>query len=112
MWRNWDPTPYTQETFAKRVDKLGRLSWCEGITLHNTSAPPLAQWAESGPRHDARLRNLESYYENEKGWHAGPHLFVSRNFINGFSDLSRPGVHSRCFNSTHIGIEMVGDYDE
>lgn len=110
MWRGFDPTAYTRETFAKRVDRLPAMPWCKGITLHNTAAPTLAQWAESGPAHAARLRNLQHYYEQQRGWHAGPHLFVSRNFINGFSDLTRPGVHSRCFNSTHIGIEMVGDF--
>ena len=47
-----------------------------------------------------------------KGWHAGPHWFVSRNWINWFSDPLRPGVHSRCFNATRFGIEMVGDYDQ
>ena len=52
------------------------------------------------------------YYENDKGWHAGPHWFVSRNWINWFSDPLRPGVHSRCFNATRFGIEMVGDYDQ
>jgi hypothetical protein len=111
VWKNFDPTPYTRETFEARVERLPALPWCKGITFHNTAAPTLKQWVEFGPAHAARLRNLQSFYEKEKGWHAGPHLFVSRDFINGFSDLTKPGVHSRCFNATHIGIEMVGDYN-
>lgn len=112
MWKNFDRTAYSREEFASHVDKLKWIDWRpKGITLHNTAAPTLAQWAESGPKHDARITNLQSYYENELGWHAGPHLFISRTKINGFSNLLAPGVHSRCWNSTHIGIEMVGDYN-
>jgi hypothetical protein len=110
-WADFDGKPYTREQFA---DQIASLRWREwrpsGITLHNTASPTLAQWAESGPAHDARIRNLRDFYENTKGWHAGPHFFVSRHFINGFSNLRKPGVHSRCYNPTHIGIEMVGDY--
>lgn len=111
-WADFDGKPYTREEFAAHVGGLRWRAWRpSGITLHNTAAPTLAQWAESGPRHDARIRNLQSYYENELGWHAGPHLFISRHFINGFSNMRDPGVHSRCYNPTHLGIEMVGDYN-
>lgn len=112
MWSNFDGTAYTREEFAAHVAGVKWTTWKpKGITLHNTAAPTLAQWAESGPAHDARIRNLQHYYETELGWHSGPHLFISRNYINGFSNLLAKGVHSRCFNATHIGIEMVGDYD-
>jgi Bacterial SH3 domain/N-acetylmuramoyl-L-alanine amidase len=113
-WSDFDGKPYTREQFAAYV---GTLRWRAdrwkplGITLHNTASPTLAQWVEEGERHGARIRNLQSYYENNLGWHAGPHLFISRNFINGFSNILKPGVHSRCYNPTHIGIEMVGDYN-
>lgn len=110
-WPGFDGRAYTRDEFATRVGDTQWRGWKpKGITLHNTAAPTLAQWAESGPSHDARIRNLQDYYENQLGWHAGPHLFISRTRINGFSDLMKPGVHSRCFNATHIGIEMVGDY--
>lgn len=111
VWADFDGKAYTRDEFAARVATLRWRHWKpSGIALHNTAAPTLAQWAESGPRHDARIRNLQSYFENKRRWHAGPHLFISRNFINGFSNILKPGVHSRCFNATHIGIEMVGDY--
>lgn len=111
-WPGFDGRAYTRDEFATRVGDTQWRGWKpKGITLHNTAAPTLAQWAESGPSHDARIRNLQDYYENQLGWHAGPHLFISRTRINGFSDLMKPGVHSRCFNATHIGIEMVGDYN-
>lgn len=111
VWANFDPKAFTQPEFGALVAKLQWNAWAPaGIVLHNTSAPTLAQWAESGPNHDARLRNLQSYYEG-LGWHAGPHLFVSRDYINTFANILLPGVHSRCYNSTHLGVEMVGDYD-
>ena len=110
-WADFDGKPYTREQFAAHVASVRWRDWRpSGITLHNTAAPTLAQWAESGPAHAARIRNLQDFYENTKGWHAGPHLFISRHFINGFSSIRKPGVHSRCFNSSHIGIEMVGDF--
>ena len=113
MWNNFEGQARTREQTLERINALQWTDWRpQGITLHNTAAPTLEQWAETGPRHDARIRNLQSYYENDKGWHAGPHWFVSRNWINWFSDPLRPGVHSRCFNATRFGIEMVGDYDQ
>ena len=113
MWNNFEGLARTREQTLERINALQWTDWRpQGITLHNTAAPTLEQWAETGPRHDARIRNLQSYYENDKGWHAGPHWFVSRNWINWFSDPLRPGVHSRCFNATRFGIEMVGDYDQ
>jgi N-acetylmuramoyl-L-alanine amidase-like protein len=113
MWNNFEGLARTRQQTLERINALQWTDWRpQGITLHNTAAPTLEQWAETGPRHDARIRNLQSYYENDKGWHAGPHWFVSRNWINWFSDPLRPGVHSRCFNATRFGIEMVGDYDQ
>jgi hypothetical protein len=112
MWENFQGLALTRDQTAAKIAALKWTDWRpSGITLHNTAAPTLDQWAESGLNHDARIRNLESYYENELGWHAGPHFFVSRNFINWFSDPLSPGVHSRCWNSTRFGIEMVGDFD-
>ena len=112
MWSDFDGTAYTREEFAARV---ATLHWNQGwrplgICLHNTAAPTLKQWDESGAKHAARISNLQHFYEKEKGWHSGPHMFVSRSYITMFSNILKAGVHSRCFNATHIGIEMVGDY--
>lgn len=112
MWSHFEGVARTREQTLARIKALKWGDWTpEGITLHNTANPTLKMWVESGPQHDARIRNLESYYENELGWHAGPHWFVSRNWINWFSNPLLPGVHSRCWNHTRFGIEMVGDYN-
>lgn len=115
MWANFAGKNFdTAEQFAARV---AGLDWSPNqwrpvaITIHNTSAPTVAQWVEGGAAHDARIVNLESFYEKEKRWHAGPHFFVSRSHVSGFSDPLMPGVHASCFNRTHLGIELVGDFD-
>jgi len=80
-----------------------------GICLHNTWRPTIASWTETDPRRINGLNGLRAYYEG-MGWHAGPHAFISRQFINGFSPLTAWGIHSTCFNHTHIGLEMIGNY--
>ena len=114
MWPGFDGKPYTRDEWTAHVTSIPRqaLAWCKFITLHNTSAPTLARWAESGPAHDARIRNLQSYYQGQLGWHAGPHAFISRSYINGFSDLTKTGVHASCFNNVSIGLEMAGEFDK
>jgi hypothetical protein len=110
MWADFSGRAYSRVEFAARIAGLQWTDWRPvGITLHNTAAPTLAQWAESGPAHDARIRNLQSYYEG-LGWHGGPHWFISRNWLNEFSNPLRRGTHSPSFNATHLGIEMVGDF--
>lgn len=80
-----------------------------GICLHNTWRPTIASWTETDPQRINGLNGLRAYYEG-MGWHAGPHAFISRQFINGFSPLTAWGIHSTCFNHTHIGLEMIGNY--
>ncbi len=112
MWSDFNPKLLTREQLAARITSLEWDDWEPvGITLHNTAAPTLAQWRESGPQHDARIRNLQQYYEG-MGWHGGPHWFVSRNYINEFSNPLRRGTHSPSFNAEYFGIEMVGDYND
>jgi hypothetical protein len=105
-WSDFVGKPFTREEFADYVDKL---TWTpkvwnpekpqmpKGIVLHNTAAPTLAQWVESGPKHEARIRNLRDYYENTQKWHGGPHLFISRDWINIFDGLLEHGTHSPSF---------------
>lgn len=111
-----DTKAYTRKEFLSHVNGL---SWTNfspthskpiGLTLHNTWRPLIADWTETDPGRLNTLNGLKSYYEG-MGWHAGPHGFISRDFINGFSPLTAWGIHSTCFNKTHLGLEMVGDYE-
>ena len=82
-----------------------------GVTLHNTWRPQISEWSETDPGRLRALLGLKAYYEG-MGWHAGPHGFVSRTVINGFSPIALWGIHSTCFNHTHLGFEMVGNYSK
>ncbi len=112
-WLGFDPHGYSRDDWRAHVEavKPPEMTWHPiGIVLHATGLPTLGMWVESGPQHDARLRNLEAYYEG-MGWKHGPHAFVSRNYINGFSALTARGTHCSCHNSTHFGIEQVGNFN-
>lgn len=112
MWQGFDSKAYTRDEFAARIAGLNWTTWVpRGITIHNTAAPTLAQWVERGAKRDARIANLQHFYEVERGWSAGPHFFIGRELINGFSNPLRKGVHASCFNSTYLGLEMTGDFD-
>lgn len=81
-----------------------------GMVLHNTASPTLKQWWHGGTLPAQRIKNLRSYYENDLGWSAGPHAFVDGVTIWVFTDFNVRGVHSPSWNSSRLGIEMVGDY--
>lgn len=111
-WDDFTGITYDRAGLARRLDGMewGRGFKPAGIILHNTAAPTLAQWEETGPSHDARIKNLKAYYQG-LGWHAGPHWFVSRDHFTEFMDPRTRGTHSPSFNADHFGIEMVGNYD-
>lgn len=110
---------FTQEMFRQYVQELEWRSWRpQKIVWHNTALPTLKQWIVSGD-HDredgmipgsTRIANLEKYFRFDNKWSGCPHLFVANDFIWVMNPLTSPGVHSPSFNSTSIGIEMVGDY--
>jgi len=85
-------------------------AWIRGITLHHTWKPTRAQW-----RGKRSMDTLERYYRG-LGWSGGPHLFVAADVPQGAgiwagTPLAVPGVHAGACNSSHIGIEIVGNYD-
>ncbi len=120
-WQDFVGKAMTRAEIAMQIASLTWTPkvWCpeapqmpRGIVLHNTAAPTLAQWAEAGPNHDARIRNLRSWYEKTQRWKGGPHWFVSRDWINEFDGPLEHGTHSPSFNKSHFGIEMVGDFEK
>lgn len=82
--------------------------WCNGITLHHTWEPSLAQRPSGFTAQ--HLGNLRDYFRIEKGWSAGPHLFVDDDQLWGMCDFRVRGVHAVGWNATKIGIEVLGDY--
>lgn len=80
----------------------------QGVTIHHMAEPSLAQ-RPLGLLSE-HMRNLRDYYAS-LGWSAAPHLMVDDDQIWLFSPLTSRGVHAVSFNATHIGLEMLGDYD-
>lgn len=98
---------WTVEEFASYVRTLD-LSWSRGVTMHHAAAPSLAQRPNGlEPQH---LRNMRDHYRG-LGWSRGPHLFVDDDQVWGMSPLEERGIHAVSFNRTHLGIEVLGNYD-
>lgn len=106
-------TPATLETYlsARSVP-----SWVKSITLHHTAAPSLAQRPSGFTLQ--HIKNIQDCYQRPKsqggagGWSSGPHLFVDEDEIFGMCDFKERGIHAVSFNSTSLGIEVLGDYDQ
>lgn len=95
--------------FLQHIDSLQWSDWRpKEIVVHHCYLPSLAQRPNGFTRQ--HMKNIQSYYE-ELGWSAGPHLFIDESKIWTFSPMTSPGVHARTFNSSSIGVEMLGNYD-
>lgn len=100
---------YSTEQFEGFVKGIKWTIWKPSlIVIHHTAAPSLAQRPD-GFTHQ-HMVNIKDYY-NGLGWSAGPHLFIDDDQIWTFSPLTKKGIHAKSFNSTGIGIEMLGEYD-
>lgn len=100
---------WTPDSLREHLKGLSRPSWVEGITLHHCAEPSLAQ-RPTGLKAQ-HLENLKDFYQNDKGWSSGPHLFIDEDEAWGMCPFREKGVHAVSFNSSHIGIEILGDYD-
>ncbi len=77
------------------------------VVLHNTASPNLSQRPKGFTQQ--HMLNLQGYYAG-MGWSGGPHFFVDQNAVWAFNPINKKGVHSPSWNSTGIGVEMLGDY--
>jgi hypothetical protein len=109
---------YTQPEFRRYVElTVARkmAAWRpRGCVLHNTWAPRLSQWpgiVNGKPISEAqRIENMSVCWIRN-GWSSGPHLFVAPDKVWTATPLWQRGTHSPSWNSTHWGIELVGEYD-
>jgi len=100
---------YDEESLPGYIASLKWTTWePKGITIHHCAAPSLAQRPNGFL--SQHMLNLQDFYEG-KGWSSGPHIFTDEDQAWIFSPLTSRGVHAVSFNSSHIGIEMLGDYD-
>ncbi len=102
--RVWTPAELKQY-----LGTLDKPAWATSITFHHTGVPSLEQRPRGFlPNH---MTNLQNYYQVTNGWSAGPHLFIDEDQCWGMSDFRQHGVHAKSFNSSSIGIEVLGNYD-
>src|SRR5215813_194752 len=83
------------------------------VVHHNTGEPTRAQWEAWNKRKppisdEQWMQNLAAFYQN-KGWQAGPHLFVVPDAGCVFTPLTHRGTHTPSWNFCSWGVEMVGD---
>jgi hypothetical protein len=108
-WKGIVGESFSAKDFDSYCHTLQWTGWRPSfIALHNTASPSLAQRPKGLTKQ--HIKNLESYYR-EKGWKAGPHLFVDDRQIWVFTPLTVSGVHSPSWNKVALGLEMLGDYD-
>ena len=86
------------------------LSWAKGVTIHHTAFPDLAMRPKGFTVQ--HMRNIRHGYVHDNGWDRGPHLFIDEDQAFGFTPLGMPGIHASSFNQTHVGVELLGDFDD
>lgn len=109
----WQTTQYpTLDAYRAALLPFKVPSWIKGITLHHSLVPTRAQW-----RGHMTMEGTKQYYI-DKGWSAGPHLFLAADVpllrdagIWAGTPLAVSGIHAGGCNPDHIGIEIVGNYD-
>ena len=110
-WKGTVNKKFLPDELKTYVESLSFSNWRPSfVVLHNTGAPTFAQWHDVPG--ETRMQNLESYYRDQQGWSAGPHLFIADDYIWAFTPLTVPGVHSPSWNSVSWGVELVGDYSK
>jgi len=110
---SWKPIvalSFNSESFDNYCHSLSWNAWRPSfIVLHNTGSPTLAQ--RPGGLTIQHIKNLESFYRDDKKWSAGPHLFIDDHQIWVFTPLTLSGIHSPSWNKLALGFEMLGDYE-
>src|SRR5215475_5104269 len=112
-WKGNDPAIEfkTIDSVREYIRSLDYRKWRpSNFVVHNTASPTLYQWWHSVPPAQ-RMENLQSYYENDMGWSAGPHFFIDGESWWCMTPPNVKGVHSPSWNGTMLGFEHVGDYD-
>lgn len=94
--------------FTSILGKTSAPAWAKSITLHHTAAPSLAQRPKGFTAQ--HIANMRDHYKR-LGWNRGPHLFIDEDQVWFMTPLAVRGIHAVSFNSSSIGIEVLGDYD-
>lgn len=90
--------------------KLTPPAWCKGVTFHHTAEPDLAMRPKGWSAQ--LMRYVSEGYTNDRGWDRGPHFYPDDDEVWGLTPPTEKGIHAASFNSTHLGIEVLGNYDK
>lgn len=109
QWRNADEF---RTHLAKHSPSVAE--WATGVVVHHTWRPEVGQW-----KGQTTFDGIVNYYKAKRPrWTAAPHLFLvtgspdpKNDGIWQMTPLNARGVHAGAWNSTHWGIEVVGNYD-
>jgi N-acetylmuramoyl-L-alanine amidase CwlA len=102
-------TAWKIEDFKSYLSTLQKPSFVKSIVLHHTGAPSLAM--RPNGLTTQHIRNIQFGYVNTNKWSAGPHFFIDEKEIFGMTPVSVRGIHAVSFNSSSLGIEVLGEYD-
>lgn len=108
----WDgrvfPTVSEFELFVQQ-DAPSVKRWATGITIHHTWRPTVEDWRKNTPANN--LKGLVRTWHDTNGWSTGPNMVIGPEGIYLASGIGAPGIHAGICNSDHVGIEIVGNYD-
>lgn len=108
-WKGIVGLGFTESEFDSYCHSLSWPAWRpQFVVVHNTAVPSLEQRPNGFT--EQHIKNLVSFYRDQQGWSAGPHLFVDDHKIWVFTPLNLSGVHSPSFNKIALGMELLGDY--
>lgn len=112
-WKGIDPHSAagkgrTIEEMRLFISNLPHTTWASGMVLHNTAAPALWQWTRTNRAQ--RILSLEVYFRDIRKWNSAPHAFVDYDYVWNFTPYTVSGTHTRSWNGTKLGIEMVGNF--
>ncbi len=78
------------------------------MAIHHTAIP-----ADDGGDAAARMRQMQNFHLNDRGWcDIGYHFVVAQSgeIFQGRSRSDRPGAHVGGQNSGNVGIALIGDF--
>ena len=102
---------WSRAELRAHLSTLKRPAWVKGITFHHTAEPSLAHKAWGNGWNAQLIANMRDGYK-EKGWSSGPHFYPDDHEIWGLTPPTEKGTHAKSFNGTHLGIEVLGNFDQ
>ncbi len=100
---------WSLQSFEDYLKTIKKPDFADKVVLHHTWAPSLAQRPVGFQAQ--HIINMRDYYQKTLGWSSGPHLFIDEDDILGMTPLIERGIHASSFNSTSLGLEILGNYD-